>query len=84
MNLEDFLRANQPSARGFSGVSDSERDALLQLKGMLDGPMNGEDLVKVRDYLDHVKRLAGKYDKEETGPVIRMHEGHSRSCRRHS
>lgn len=75
MKVEDFLRTNQPSSRGFSGISDTERDALLQLKQMLDGPMNGEDLVKVRDYLDHVKRLASKYDKDETGPVINFLKG---------
>jgi hypothetical protein len=75
MRVEDFLRANKPSERGFSAISDKERDALLQLNGMLDGPINGEDLVKARDYFDHVKRLAGQYDKEGTGPVINFMKG---------
>lgn len=66
----DFLDANKPSARGFSGISDSQRTDLTELQKMLDGPINGEDLVKIREYLDHVERLAGKYDQEGTGPFI--------------
>lgn len=68
--VADFLAANKPSTRGFSGISDSQRMDLMDLQKMLDGPINGEDLVKVRDYLDHVERLAGKYDQDGTGPFI--------------
>lgn len=75
MEVEDFLRANKPSQRGFSAISDTERDAILNLKQMLDGPISGEDLVKVREYLDHVKRLATKYDADETGPVVNFLKG---------
>lgn len=66
----EFLDANKPSVRGFSGISETQRADLTQLKEMLDGPIAGEDLVKVRDYLDHVERLAGKYDQEGTGPFV--------------
>lgn len=66
----EFLEANKPSARGFSGLSSSQRSDLIELQKMLDGPINGEDLVKIRDHLDHVERLAGKYDQDGTGPFI--------------
>lgn len=66
----EFLDANKPSAAGFSGISKTQRQDLMDLQKMLDGPINGEDLVKIREYLDHVERLAGKYDQEGTGPFI--------------
>lgn len=67
-SIQKFLNQNKPSPQGFSALDPKQaselEDIILQLRK---GDMTGEDLVKVRDYLDHVEGLASKYEKE-TGP----------------
>jgi len=66
--INDFLDANKPSQKGFSALNDSQVEELKALSSKLRmGEMTGEDLVKVRDYLDHVEKLATKYE-AEAGP----------------
>lgn len=74
--IDDFLVRNKPSKSGFSALKQSEIDELTKISESLkSGDINGEDFFKLREYLDNVKNLAKKYDKEELGPFIRFLKG---------
>lgn len=47
---------------------DEVYDILQKLQPFAQKPVTGEDLYKFRGYLDHVEKLAGKYDQDGTGP----------------
>lgn len=67
--IDDFLAKNSKSKMGFSSLNDTERKTLEDLSNTFkSGAATGEDIYKIRGYLDHVKDLAGKYDKDGTGP----------------
>lgn len=71
--IDEFLQANEPSPLGFGALSSDQYDELQKLSETLrNGTVTGEDLVKFRKYMDHVERLAGKYDQEGTSPYVNM------------
>lgn len=73
--VDEFLANNAPSNKGFSALSDSQTKTLEEISESLKGnDMTGEDLVKVRDYLDNVEKLASQYEKE-SGPYTNFLKG---------
>lgn len=69
--IDEFLDRNAPSQKGFSALTTSQTDELSDLsKVFKGGEITGEDLLKSRERLDFAEKLAGKYDKEGTGPYI--------------
>lgn len=74
-DIQYFLKRNEPSQKGFSALSKSQMSELEDLSRTFSGKMNGDDLLKSREYLDHIEKLAGKYDKEGTGPYISYLKG---------
>jgi hypothetical protein len=63
--VDDFLGYHAPSQKGFSALNEKQIDNLENISSSLrGGQMTGEDLVKVRDYLDNVEKLASQYEKE--------------------
>lgn len=69
--IDDFLARNAPSTNGFSALKKSELEELQRLSETLKtNEITGEDFFKLREYLDTVKNLAKKYDKDEVGPFI--------------
>jgi len=74
--VSDFMLANEPSPMGFSAVSESQFEELNKLRSMFQqGDVKGEDLYKLRGYLDHLEGLAGKYDKEGSSPYVNLLKG---------
>lgn len=67
VDADRFLKANKPSSKGYSALSDSERTQLQKYSKDLAGS-NVEDLVKFRDEVDHVERLAEKYGMSALSP----------------
>lgn len=66
--VDNFLQIHSPSQKGFSALDKGQIEDLTNLKKVLKGGnFTGEDLVKFRDYLDQVERLANKYG-NDTGP----------------
>jgi len=69
--IDDFLEANKPSPKGFSALRPAEQQELAALSATLKkGRLTGDDLFNFRRELDHVEKLAGKYDQEGNGPFI--------------
>lgn len=69
--IYEFLARHERSQKGFSALSKDQIDELDNIAEILKGgDVTGEDLFKFRQYLDHVERLAGKYDQEGTGPFV--------------
>ena len=69
--IDDFTAMNAPSQKGFSALTNDQQAELENLsKVFKGGDLTGEDLVKSREYLDNIEKLAGKYDKNGTGPYV--------------
>jgi hypothetical protein len=69
--IDEFLDGHSPSAMGFSGIDETQRAELKMLSDKLRGQvLFSDDLVKFRKYMDHVERLAGKYDQEGLSPYV--------------
>jgi hypothetical protein len=68
-SIDDFLGRHEISPMGFSALDKNETSTLENLANNLrSSKMSGDDLLKSREYLDHVENLAKKYDKDGTGP----------------
>lgn len=71
--IGDFLHQNTPSKKGWSSLSEKETSFLEDLSEKLFQPdTTMDDLYKLRGQLDNQQKLAGKFDKEGTGPYIRF------------
>ncbi len=74
--IDEFLEKQSPSAMGFSGIDEAQRAELTDLANRLRGQaLFSDDLVKFRKYMDHVEKLAGKYDQEGTSPYVNFLKG---------
>lgn len=68
--IDSFLKRNKPSKSGFSALTEKQSGELKALSEKLRGKVSGEDMFKLREYVDNVKNVAKKYDVDETGPFI--------------